>query len=148
MPTTGVINGTNLRLFVNNGTGTPIAIGYATTCTIDLSAEERDTLSKDSVASWREFEIGQLSGTCSTEGLMTFDSSVNGNSRREFSDLFTIFSAKTEITCWFTTNASGDDRYYFNGFITALSSSAAVEENATYSVTIGINGQVLRQSIT
>lgn len=148
MATTGVLNGTNLRLFLNTGTGQAYPVAYATSCTIDMNAEELDTLTKDSVGSFRNFQPGQLSATVSGEGLISFDTSGISGTRREFADLFTAFKNKTRLYGFYSTDATGDDKYEFYGYITALSSSGAVEGNATYSYTIGVDGEITKVTVT
>jgi hypothetical protein len=65
MPTTGIINGTLMRLYKD-----AVAIGYATSCQMNISSAMREILTKDSAAGgWREVKKGQLSGTLSTEAL-------------------------------------------------------------------------------
>ena len=50
MATTGIINGTLMRLYKDS-----TAIGYATSCQMNVSAAMREILTKDSAAGgWRE----------------------------------------------------------------------------------------------
>lgn len=153
-----VQNGTNLRLFVNTGTGTADAIAYATSCTIDFTGEERDTLTKDSTGGWREFEIGQLSGTISVEALFAENppSDVSAT-RQDFYNLWTIFKNKTKVfflvsqTTSASRNATEDSgKTKIQGFarITALSLSGEVEQNSTFSATLAIDGQPEEVTIT
>lgn len=131
----GVINGTSIRVF--DGTA---EIAYATSCTFDESGEERETLSKDSVAGYREFEMGQLSGSISCEALLSEDVTVGGNTRVNYYTLRAKFYAKTAISWKLTSNTTGDVEYSGSGYITAISQTASVEENGTFSFTIGIDG--------
>lgn len=131
----GVINGTIVRLYEDGE-----EIAYATSTTMEESAEERDTLSKDSVSSYRNFEIGQLSGSISCEALLSEDTTVGGNPRKTYYTLRTKFRAKTAISWTLTSAVTGDVEDSGSGYITAISQSLPVEENATFSFTIGING--------
>lgn len=131
----GVINGTSIRVF--DGT---TEVAYATSCTLDESAEERETLSKDSVNSYREFEVGQLSGSISFEALLSEDETVNSNNRTNYYLLRAKYAAKTAISWKLTSNTTGDVEYSGTGYITSISQTNAVEENSTFSCTIGING--------
>lgn len=131
----GVINGTTIRLY--DGT-TPIA--YATSSSFDESAEVRETVSKDSVGSYQEIEIGQLSGTLTCEAFLSEDATVGGVSRTNYYLLRAKFAAKTAISWRMTSDVSGDVLYTGSAYITAISMSAPVEENATFSLTLTING--------
>lgn len=133
-------------------------MAYATSCTLDLTGEERDTLTKDSTGSWRELEIGQLSGTISAEGLFAENPASDVSaSRRDYFNLYSAFSNKTKLY-WMvsqTTSASRNGtedsaktKTVGYGYITSLSKSGEVEQNATYSVTIAITGQPTTVTIT
>jgi len=137
--TAGVINGTDLRLYVGGN-----AVAYAVTCNLSMSRELRETIHKDNPGSgWREVDPAQASATLTTDGLFNEDGTNNAPA-----DLFTIFAAKTQVSWYFSNENAGDTRYYGNGYITALDYSATVEENATYSVTIEVDGQVQTATLT
>lgn len=138
----GVINGTNLRIY--DGT---VPLGYATSCTLDMSAETRETLSKDSVSSWAESEVGKLSGSLSFEGFFSEDVLINAVAVKSIEDIFTKFSGKTAISWRFTTDVSASVVYSGSGYLTAVNVSAPVEENATYSGTITISGAVTQGTV-
>ena len=137
--TTGVINGTLMRLY-KDGT----AIGRATTCTLDVSREQRETIHKDNPGSgWRELEMGQKSGTLTTEVLYGLDSAnVNPGT------LFDALDNGTLMLFKFTTNVSGDDYYQGSAYCTNYSISAVVEENTSYSSTFEITGAITRSTET
>ena len=139
----GVVNGTNLRIYDDT-----VPLGYATSCTLDMSAETRETVSKDNVASWGESEVGQLSATLSFEGFFSEDTTIGATTVKSVEDLFTKFAAKTAISWRFTTDVSTEVVYSGSGYITAFNLSAPVEENATYSGTITVTGAVTQGSIT
>lgn len=143
MPSTGVINGTNLRIKIGTD---PLA--YATSCALDLSAETLESVSKDSVASWSSSTVGQLSGSLSFEGFYTEDATISSDDRENPNTLFDAFAAKTLISWEFSTATSGDTKYTGSGYITALNFTGPVEENATYSGTITVSGAVTQGSVT
>ncbi len=139
MPSTGVINGTNLRVYVGTD-----AIAYATNCTLSLSAELRETIHKDNPgAGWRGIEVGRKSGTVTVEALYAED----GSTETPF-DLFTAFDDKTELTMMLSTEVSGDTRWSFSAYCTALEVNGPVEENSSYSATFEINGAVTTETVT
>ena len=65
MATTGIYNGTYFRLF-SEGT----AFADSTECTMEITAEMRETSSKDIVGGWTAFEPGIKNFTCSTSVLI------------------------------------------------------------------------------
>lgn len=133
--TAGVINGTDLRLYV--GDTTPITVAYATNCTFDATMETRQTIHKDNPGTgWQEFAAGSKSATLSTDVLMNEDSATN-----DPYDLFALLSAGTQVSWYFSTEVAGNRRLYGEGLITSFSIAAPVEENATYSVTITVTGE-------
>ena len=128
-----VVNGTNFRIYASG-----VAIGEATNCTMSLSTETRETLSKDNVASYTTAEPGRRSGTLQSEGLIAFDTTNLG-----VDDLFTYYNAGTVLVVRFRQlNSTAVPYWQASAFITSLEMSAAVEENATYSATWTITGAV------
>ena len=58
MATTGIINGTLMRLYKDS-----TAIGYATSCQMNVSSAMREILTKDSASGgWREVKKGAIIG--------------------------------------------------------------------------------------
>lgn len=136
MASTGVINGTNLRLYIGS---TPIA--YATSCTLSFSRELRETIHKDNPGSgWAESEPGQKSGTLTVEALYNEDGTTNNYETPR--TLFDALDDGTELSCTVETGVSGDNIYTFSAFCTEYEVTAAVEENATYSASFTITGEV------
>jgi hypothetical protein len=135
MPTSGVINGTNLRVYVAGN-----VVGHATSCTMSLSMEIRETLDKDSVSGYAGGEAGQRSGSLSFEGLASEDVTLNTATVGSMTTLLTQFSSNTAFAWRFTTDATGDVEVSGNGLISDISISAAVEENSTLSGTITMIG--------
>jgi predicted secreted protein len=133
-----IVNGTDLR-FYWEGT----AIGEATSCTVSLSRETRETLTKDNVQSWAAYEAGKKSGTFDFEGLISFDTT-----NTDVTDIFTAFNDGTSITMRFTTGDTGAPYWEAEALITSLSYSGAVEENATYSGTGTITGAVTQGTVS
>ena len=127
-----VVNGTNFRIYASG-----VAIGEATNCTMSLSTETRETLTKDNVASYTSAEPGRRSGTLQSEGLVAFDTTNLG-----VDDLFTYYNAGTKLVVKFQPNVTGTPYWQCTAFITNLEMSAAVEENATYSATWTVTGAV------
>lgn len=131
--TTGIVNGTKLRIYMAG-----VAIGHATSCTLDLTRETRETLTKDAPGSgWATSEVGRKSATLSTDGLVSFDT---GN--KKVSDLFTAFDNGTLLLLKFATTETGDTYWQGSGYITALNMNTPVEDNSSFSATFTVTGQV------
>lgn len=128
MPTTGIVNGHNLRLKVE---GTNVA--RATSCKIEFKNKTRQTAHKDTSGGWETNDYGEFSGTLSTDFL--FEETA-GN----FEDLYDFFVAKTKVTCLYATSTSGDTSWTVEGVIDSLSIDAPNNENATASISIIMDG--------
>jgi hypothetical protein len=137
------VNGTLLRIRIGD-----VAIGYATSCGLDLSRETSQTVSKDSVSSWQESEPRAKSGSLTFEGFYTESETINSETRKSFGDIFALFDAGTSVAWSFSTDETGADTYTGNGFISALSAAAAVEETSTYSGTITVTGAVTKGTVS
>jgi len=134
MATPGIVNGTDLRIYMNG-----VAIGHATTCSLDLTRETRETLTKDAPGGgWATAEVGRKSATLSTDGMFSYDTT-----NKKFSDLFTAFDNGTLLLLRFTTDENGDKYWQGSGYITSLNLSAPVEDNTTYSATFTVNGAIV-----
>jgi hypothetical protein len=142
--TTGIVNGTNLRFYLNLGSGLT-AVAYATSCSLDMSRDLRESVTKDSTGGgqtgWRTIRPGQKSGTLSGEGLVAFDADTNTNVK-SMTDLFTAYSAGTLVTWRFTTDNAGDDFLSGSCYITGLSLNAGAEEDSTYSFNAEVDGTI------
>ena len=90
---------------------------------------------KSSVNSYREFELGQLSGSISCSALLSEDTTVGGNPRASYYTLRAKFRAKTAISWKITSNVTGEVEDSGSGYITSISKELPVEENATFQFT-------------
>lgn len=133
MATSGIVNGTDLRIYMGG-----VAIGHATACSLDLTRETRETLTKDAPGGgWATAEVGRKSATLSTDGMFSYDTT-----NKKFSDLFTAFDNGTLLLLRFTTDETSDTYWEGSGYITSLNLSAPVEDNTTYSATFTVNGAI------
>lgn len=134
MATTGIVNGTYLRFYLDG-----YKIGEATSCTLNLTRETRDTLTKDTTGSWSSFAPGKKSGTCDIEGLISYSTS-----NADVNSLFNCLDNGTEVTMRFTTDVAGDTYFECDVIFTNFTQTAGVEANATYSATATITGAVTK----
>jgi hypothetical protein len=137
MPTTGIMNGALLRLYVNG-----VAVAYSTSDTLDLSRAMRETAHKDNTSAWVEVAPGQKSATFSTELMFADIGDTSANTK--FNTLFTSWDSGTAITCLYTSSINGDSIFSFTAFIESLSLNAANQESVTASCSLRVNGAITR----
>lgn len=141
MATSGIINGTLLRIY-KDGT----AIAYATSCTLSITRDIREALTKDSPGNgWREVYVGRKSGTLSTEGL--YSGAGDGTANEQPADLFDDLDAGTPLVLKFSTEVSGDDYYQASGYCTSLEFTGPVEDNSTYSASFELHGAITKSLV-
>lgn len=139
-----VIKGSDLMLFVGGK-----SIAYATNHTLTISADTKETSSKDSGGKWQTSEVGVLSWSCSSENLC-----ADTDAGISFDELFEYMVARQPITGVFalegnSTNLDGGkldavpdsgwtaksgDGYTGQMIITNLEKNAPNGENATLKV--------------
>lgn len=137
MPTTGIINGSLLRLYVGD-----VAVAYSTSDTLDLTRAMREIAHKDNTSAWVEVAPGQKSATFSTELLFADVGDTSANVK--FNTLFDSWNAGTSVVCTYTTDVVDDSIYTFSAYIESLSLNSSNQENVTASASLRINGAVTR----
>jgi predicted secreted protein len=134
MATTGVFNGTNLLLKVEDTT-----VGHTTSCTLTISHDLPEATTKDS-AGWQEVISGVRSGEISFEGLVDYSDSANAI------ELADYIINRTQITAIFGTTESGDSIYTAEGYISSIEQSAEMESPVSYSGSITITGAIVKST--
>jgi phage major tail protein 2 len=147
-----VIKGGDLMLFLESGTGstaTKKSIAFATNHTLNISADTKETSSKDSGGVWQTSEVGILSWTASSENLYADAGAGFG-----YDELFDMMLARKAIKVVF--GIEGDSANLNEGklaqvptagwkpkankgyegsvIITGLSKNAPNGDNATFTV--------------
>lgn len=143
MATSGTINGTYLRLFVDvSGTLKPIAnlISNDMTFTKDLL----EVTSKSSSGS-KEYMYGHFGGTGSFEG--RFEDDTVSTSEYSFEELLDAMLAGTTLSVVFTTNVTGDLKYSASALLGSLSLSGADNDPASFTGDITITGAVTKGTV-
>ncbi|WP_445956193.1 phage tail tube protein [Yeosuana sp.] len=143
MATAGIINGTNLALFVDvSGTLTKIAnlVSNDLTFTKDLI----ETTSKSSAGS-KEFMYGHFGASGSFEGRFE-DDSVSGT-EYSFEQLFDAQVAGTSLTVVFTTNTTGDLKFEGTALLSSLSLSSPDNDAASFSGDVTISGAITKGTV-
>lgn len=144
------IKGQELMLFLEGK-----SIAYATSHTLEISAETADTSNKDEGGGdWATSEISKMSWTASSENLFSADGNGEG-----YDSLFDLMIKKTPITAVFgrkketatevpTAGWTPQTTGVYEGkvVITSLSLNAPNGEYATYSVQFTGVGELKKKS--
>lgn len=128
MATTGIINGTNLVVYIGSD-----VIAHSTSHSLSLTHDARDATTKDS-AGWTAKLEGLRSWELSGEGLVAYDGIY------DTTDLFALYSNRTTATVKFSTEVSGDSYWSGTAYLTALSMDSPTEDNVSMSFTFAGTG--------
>lgn len=140
MATDGVINGTKFAVYAGAaGSGTKIA--YATSASISMNHNLRDSSTKDS-GGWRDQLEGQRDWECSVEGMLIFTNldgtAVTGLTMDE---LYTSYIAtRTQFLLVFSTEETGDYKWSGQAYMTSLSADTPNEDSSTWSASFSGTG--------
>lgn len=137
MPSTGIINATNVKLYVGD-----VLVAHCTNAQMSISVEMMGATTKDS-AGWEESIPGRKSWSMSGDFFYT-----NLISSVEFNDFYAAIANKTKLTVSFTTRTVGDDQYGGSCYVESAELSAGVEDNASYSITLKGTGALSKTSYT
>mgnify|MGYP001278825377 FL=1 len=130
MPATSIMNSTDVVIQISeDGGSTYDIIGRATSASLSVSMETRDTTTKDS-SGWQENLEGLKSWSLSGDGLVTY--SISGDYDTP-DDLFTLLSNRTLVKVKFGSATSGEIDYTGDAYLVSYEQEAGVEENVTYS---------------
>ena len=137
MATTGVFNGTSLVVLIGSE-----VIGYATSCSLNLSIDAPDASTKQSLG-WADEIGGQRSWSLTTDGLATVAPGALAN-YISTGELMTAAAARTAVNVVFTTvdnstvggvtPVTGDLKWSGTAFIESVDMTADMENPVTYSV--------------
>jgi len=130
MAATSIMNSTDVVIQISEDGGTSYdIIGRATSASLSVSMETRDTTNKDS-AGWQENLEGLKAWSLSGDGLVTY--SISGDFDTP-DDLFTLLSNRTKVKVKFGSATSGEVDYTGDAYLVSYEQEAGVEENVTYS---------------
>ena len=143
---TGIINASSIRVFLGTTNDSEVVVDHVTECSISMSTDMRDITTKAS-GGWREILPGMKSASLSLSGLFAENATTNYNQLVDHQiageKLFVIF---TNVGTGTTANA-GDEQFDVAGYITSLEQTAGTEDNVTFSMTIELTGEVVREVI-
>ena len=134
MATTGVFNGTNLILKIEDTT-----LGHTTSCTLTLNNDLPEATTKDS-SGFQEVIAGVMSGELSFDGLVAYDDTANAIQLADY------LLARTQLTCVFGTTVTGDAVYTAEGFLSSVEMSAEMESPVSYSGSITLTGAITKST--
>ena len=144
MAATSIMNSTDVVIQISEDGGTSYdIIGRATSASLSVSMETRDTTTKDS-AGWQENLEGLKSWSLSGDGLVTY--SITGDYETP-DDLFTLLSNRTLIKVKFGSATSGEIDYTGDAYLVSYEQEAGVEENVTYSFGFTGTGVLTQASV-
>jgi predicted secreted protein len=143
MATDGVINGTKFGVYV---AGTKVA--YATSASISMNHNLRDTSTKDS-GGWRDQLEGQRDWEVSVEGMLIFTNldgtAVTGLTADELYS--TYIYARTQFELKFSTEVTGDIKWTGQAFLTSLSADTPNEDSSTWSGSFSGTGELVQATV-
>ena len=138
------MNSTDVVIQISEDDGTTYdIIGRATSASLSVSMETRDTTNKDS-AGWQENLEGLKSWSLSGDGLVTY--SISGDYDTP-DDLFTLLSNRTLVKVKFGSATSGEIDYTGDAYLVSYEQEAGVEENVTYSFGFTGTGVLTQASV-
>jgi TP901-1 family phage major tail protein len=144
MAATSIMNSTDVVIQISEDDGTTYdIIGRATSASLSVSMETRDTTNKDS-AGWQENLEGLKSWSLSGDGLVTY--SISGDYDTP-DDLFTLLSNRTLVKVKFGSATSGEIDYTGDAYLVSYEQEAGVEENVTYSFGFTGTGVLTQASV-
>ena len=138
------MNSTDVVIQISEDSGTTYdIIGRATSASLSVSMETRDTTTKDS-AGWQENLEGLKSWSLSGDGLVTY--SITGDYDTP-DDLFTLLNNRTLVKVKFGSATSGEIDYTGDAYLVSYEQEAGVEENVTYSFSFTGTGALTQASV-
>jgi len=128
MPSTGAMNGTAILLKVGG-----VTVAKLKSNSFKLERSLIDVSNKSS-SGWKESIYGQGSGGFDFDGIFSEDGTWG------FDEAYAAMVAKTELTILYTTAVSGDKTYGGTCLLTSITTTAPMEDAATFSGSLVITG--------
>ena len=142
MATSGVINGTKFAVYAG-----ATKIAYATSASISMNHNLRDTSTKDS-GGWRDQLEGQRDWECSVEGMLIFEEAGGAIAGLTMDELYTAYIAtRTVLTLKFSTEETGDIKWSGQAFLTSLSADTPNEDSSTWSGSFSGTGVLTQATV-
>lgn len=133
MATPGIINGTNLMVYVVQGANIR-AMGYSTSCTLSVSHDTRSTTNSVS-GGWQSRMAGDRDWEVSVDAFVSMVGNPTNPTNQNFYSLYTAYiENRIMFLLKFGNAISGDYYYEGDAFMSSFEISAANEESTTYSM--------------
>ena len=138
MPSTGIVSGTILRVYVGGN-----AVAYATEGNFSISREFTEQLHKDNTSSgWTDRSPHTKSATITVSALYADDAASSN-----FNELFTAWNDGTSLTVKISTEVTGDDEWSGSYYCESLELNAADKDDASYSATFISSGAITMSQV-
>lgn len=146
--TTGLINGSNLRVMLAEDGSTPVMVDNITDCSISVSTEMKDTSVKED-GGLKASLPGRVSASVNFTAFYE-DAATTG-----YVQIMPLQLAGTKLDCKFTqmigtstSENSGDHAFTFEAYVTSCELSGGVEDTSTYSCTLEVVGAITYATIS
>ena len=146
--TTGLINGSNLRIMLDSDGGTPVMVDNVTDCSISVSTEMLDTSVKED-GGYKAVLPGRVAVSVNFTAYFEEAAAASG-----YNHIVAWQLAGTKLDAKFTqmigtaTSENADDHAFtFDAYVTSCDLNGGVEDTATYSVTLEAVGTVTYATI-
>lgn len=131
----GLVNGTDLIVYVKRFPLGYIPIAFSTSCELQIESDIIDQTNKDSDA-WRDIILGARSYT------IDVDSLYENNRFGGFMDMFTNLDNALEVDFEFKLRPTSDKKYNGKGLIVSLVLKGDTEVGAEYKMFLAGNGSL------
>ena len=132
----GILNGTDLKVYITPDGGSATLIAYATSATINVNHSPRSTSNKED-GGWESAMEGYRNWDVSVDAMYAWldpaGSAIGGLTLSELFDIMINTRAKTSVTFGVTTTTAGDTKYTGDVWMTSASLSAPNEDSSTFS---------------
>tara|TARA_R110002167_G_scaffold259766_3_gene466281 strand:- start:132 stop:584 length:453 start_codon:yes stop_codon:yes gene_type:complete len=146
--TTGLINGSNLRIMLDADGGTPVMVDNVTDCSISVSSEMKDTSVKEDGGFKAELP-GRVTVSVNFTAYFEEADATSG-----YTDIIGWQLAGTKLDAKFTQMIGtataenvGDHAFTFEAYVVSCDLNGGVEDTATYSVSLSAVGTVTYAAI-
>ena len=139
---TGLLNGTDLLLKAKSiGEANEVVVAFATSCSLEISADEIDQTNKDS-GGWKSIIQGTRSWSVSADAMYQNEAEA---SKKAFTDFFAkVF---VELTIAGALNADANVFYSGEAFVSSLSVNGGTEDQATWSISLTGTGALAETAV-
>jgi len=146
--TTGLINGSNLRVMLAADGAAPVMVDNITDCSISVSSEMKDTSVKED-GGFKAVLPGRVSAT------VNFTAYFEEAATTGYVQIMPLQLAGTKLDAKFTqmlgtatAENSGDHAFAFEAFVVSCDLNGGVEDTATYSVSLEVVGTIVYAAIS